>query len=476
MNVRILAIILSFCLTGTTFAQRTVFESTETIPVVRSNDGRSLSQIFLPIKVDLRPFFALAEKSVDTVFTSDNYPNGWIQEGCDLRYKYIFRRSPLSIVVRPNQIKLSFTGFYKIVGETRICIKDKVLSPWTPSCKCGFDEGERKVNVSMQIQFILNNNYSISTEISIGEPKPLNNCEVCFFGKNVTAQVMDGLKKKLVESKKELEQSYKLIDFKSKAQEVWKQLQSPFKIDSIGWLQLDPKQLYLQNFTAIKNSLEITLGMQAHPVFTIEKTEVAKTTIPLLKSTSQKPGFSVMLESKLRYDSLSNILNKQLTGQQFSISKGPIKKDFIIDSAGLEFGYNNRIKIGIKYSGSNKGYMELLGKPIYDSSTSTLQFNAMDFSISSDNKLLDASDWLFQKKIKKEITRRSIIKMDTYFDQAKQKLELELNKEWMPGLKGKGTITKIGIIETLPVVDAFSIKMIGEGLLEVEVSKLSFLL
>lgn len=476
MNVRILAILLAFCLTESAIAQKTVFASTENTSSAMAADSSFLSQIFLPIKIDLKPFFTMAEKSVDTVFTSENYPDGWVQESCDLRYKYIFRRSPLSITVNTDQIKLNFTGFYKIMGESRICIKDKILSPWTPACKCGFEEGERKVNVSMQIHFNLRNNYSITTAISIGEPIPINNCEVCFFGKDVTKQVMDGLKKKLQEAKAELEKSYKIIDFKNKAEDMWNQLQNSYKVEGIGWLQLNPKQLYLQDFKTTKTELDITIGMQAQPILTSEKNEITKTKISELKSTTQKPGFIVRLDSKMNYDSLSVILNKQLTGQRFTIVKGPIKKDFIIDSASLEFGYNNRIKISIKYSGTNKGYMELLGKPTYDYSSATLQFSAMDFSISSDNKLLDASDWLFQKKIKKEITKRATVKMDNYFDLAKQRLEKELNKQWVPGIYSKGRIYNIGLIETNPVIDGFSIKLFAEGLLELEVSKLSFLL
>lgn len=35
------------------------------------------SQLNVPIQVDLKPFFALANKKVDTLFTSPKYPNEW---------------------------------------------------------------------------------------------------------------------------------------------------------------------------------------------------------------------------------------------------------------------------------------------------------------------------------------------------------------------------------------------------------------
>src|SRR5215210_5773870 len=58
-------------------------------------DSLPNSEINIPIQVNLRSMFQMAEKSVDTIFTSPNYPDGWMQEGCDTRFKYSFRRSPL---------------------------------------------------------------------------------------------------------------------------------------------------------------------------------------------------------------------------------------------------------------------------------------------------------------------------------------------------------------------------------------------
>ncbi len=91
----------------------------------------------------------MADKSVDTVFNSPGYPDKWIQDGCDTRFKYEFRRSPLKITGAGSSLNIGFTGYYRIIGSTRLCVNGTVLSPWTPDCSCGFGkEGERRVNVS----------------------------------------------------------------------------------------------------------------------------------------------------------------------------------------------------------------------------------------------------------------------------------------------------------------------------------------
>ncbi|MBK5272287.1 MAG: hypothetical protein JJE22_14860, partial [Bacteroidia bacterium] len=41
------------------------------------------SEINIPIQINLKPLYTIAEKYVDTVYTSPNYPDDWVQDGCD---------------------------------------------------------------------------------------------------------------------------------------------------------------------------------------------------------------------------------------------------------------------------------------------------------------------------------------------------------------------------------------------------------
>src|ERR1700738_2685316 len=113
------------------------------------------SQINIPIQIYLKPIYSFAEKAVDTVFTSADWPEGWVQEGCDTRYRYIFRRGPLQIKTSGAVLGLGFTGYYKIIGSTRVCVNGVAISPWTPPCRCGFSEGERRVNVTFLNSFAI---------------------------------------------------------------------------------------------------------------------------------------------------------------------------------------------------------------------------------------------------------------------------------------------------------------------------------
>ena len=110
-------------------------------------DSLPVSEINIPIQINLKPIYAMAEQSVDTVFNSPNYPNDWVYDGCSVRYKYTFRRGPLQMKAAGNALTLGFTGYYRIIGSTRGCLAGIAVSPWTAPCRCGFDEAERRVNV-----------------------------------------------------------------------------------------------------------------------------------------------------------------------------------------------------------------------------------------------------------------------------------------------------------------------------------------
>src|SRR4026209_1954037 len=91
----------------------------------RSNfklDSLPDSQINIPVQINLKPLYAYAEKNVDTIFTSPNYPDEWIYDGCGARYKYSFRRSPLQLKASVNTLQLGFMEYYKITGSTRACL------------------------------------------------------------------------------------------------------------------------------------------------------------------------------------------------------------------------------------------------------------------------------------------------------------------------------------------------------------------
>ena len=414
-------------------------------------DSLPNSEINIPVQVSLKPIYALAEKSVDTVFTSPDYPDGWIQDGCANRYKYTFRRGPLQMKASGTTFDLGFTGYYKITGSTRVCVNGTAISPWTPPCKCGFSEGERKVNVSFSNTFGIHPDYKVLLSVKRLEPQPLNKCEVCFWGQDITDQVMNGLKEELDAAKKNIENSYGIIDFRLRMQQLWDQMNKVYNVYELGWLQINPQKLRLNNWFARNDSLNIFLGLSARPVISFEKPVEKNSRIPGMGDFSSRPGFNIFLDAILHYDSLSNILNQQVQGKQLDIDKGPVKKTFIIKQCKLSGANNEKLIIRVDFGGSTDGVAYFIGKPVYNNISHIVEVKDLDFDVKTKDKLLRTAEWLFNKRIVNEISQYARFDLSSYIDTARFNLNKQLNQEWVKGITSYGTISDINLIGIYPL-------------------------
>jgi len=415
-------------------------------------DRLPASEIDIPIQVALQPFYALADKNVDTVFTSPNYPNDWIQSDCATRYKYRFRRSPLKLSANGNTMNIAFTGFYQIVGATRACVNGAVLSPWTPGCACGFAEGERRVNIGFTATFKLQPNYILTTKITRLEPKALDKCTVCFWGQDITSTVLEGLKKDLDLSKKAMEDSFSSINLKPYIQQAWNKLGAAYAIPSVGYMTLHPTKFRMENMTIKNDLLNISIGITATPTISFIKPVTAITPVPHLSAAPNKEGFSIFLEAALQYDSLSTVMNSYLVDKRFDMKEGMIKKHIIIKGAAVSGDDKGNLRIKMDFSGSHNGTFFLIGKPVYDEATKTIEVEDMDYDLKTKSLLLKSARWLFNKKIIGELKQYATFNLASYYDSAALALNAWLNKEWTKGIRGTGSVKdlKLTSVQALP--------------------------
>jgi hypothetical protein len=434
-------------------------------------DSLPESEINIPIQVDLRSIYGLAEKTVDTVFTSANWPDGWVQDGCATRYKYIFRRSPLQMRASGTTLSLGFTGYYKIIGSTRVCVNGAALSPWTPACRCGYDEGDRKVNVSFQNSLLITPDLKARLVIKRLEPQPIDKCNVCFWGQDITSEVMNGLKDQLDDAKTEMEKSFGSYDLRPKFQQIWDQLNKVYGLYGLGWLEINPTKIRINNLFARNDSLNIYVGLAAKPLISFERPVQHLTVAPNLSDFSYRPGFNIFLDALLNYDSLSNIVSIQLKDKRVELSQG---KYIIVKGCTLYGMDNENLIIKVTFTGSENGLFYLTGKPFYDRATKVIELNDLDFDIKSKNMLMKTAEWLFNKRIVNELKKYTRFDLASYVDSAITTVNQQLNKEWIKGVQSQGKMDEIRIINIYPLREHLVVRSNCSGNLLVKVDAGSF--
>ncbi|MDQ3277154.1 MAG: DUF4403 family protein, partial [Bacteroidota bacterium] len=410
-------------------------------------DSLPISRIDIPIQINLKPIYAMAETNVDTVFTSPNYPEGWVQAGCATRFRYYFRRSPFRMSMRGTSMDLSFTGYYKIAGSTRVCSGNTVLSPWTPACTCGVDEPERKVSIGFTSTFQLRPDYILQTKITRKEPVAHDKCEVCFWGQDITGEVLNGLKKELDLSRKAMEDSFGNYNLRPYLQQAWKMLSEPHLVPGIGTFSLNPKRLHMQNLAATNDLLNITIGITASPAVSFEKPAAVVTNVPNLTPSAGAGGFSVYLDAALQYDSLSRVVNGYMAGKRFDVSEGLFARHIVINEVTVAGNTEGNLLMKVDFTGSFNGTAFFSGKPTYNTTTQTLEVQNLDYDLQTRNLLLKGAKWLFASKIEAELKKASSIPLGAYFAAAQQQLNQYLNREWTKGVRGSGSVTDLRLLQ-----------------------------
>ncbi len=439
-----------------------------------SIDSLPVSQIIVPIQINLKPIYALAEKKVDTVFTSPNYPTDWIQHDCATRYKYHFRRSPLQMKTSGTSMNLSFTGFYQIIGSSRACVSGTTLSPWTPACSCGFKEGERKVSVSFSSSFNFLPAHQVQVKVVRNEPKALDKCTVCFWGQDITGIVMTGLKEELDAAKKAIEDSFRTVNTRPYMQQAWNKLSEVYPIAGLGFLSLNPQKIHMENIYAKDDFLNINIGITATPVISFEKAETKPTLVPNLTPAGGKNGFSIFLDAQLNYDSLSRVVNSYLQGKRFDFKEAFLKRYVIVDSCHVGGDAIGNLVIDVQFSGSHNGVVRFYGKPYYDAQKKSIEVAELDYDLQTKDFLLKTAKWLFNKKIVNELKKYTSFNLTNYYDTASKNLNSWINKEWTKGIRSTGKISELKMMAVRALPQHLYLQTACSGNINLKIDELNW--
>lgn len=427
------------------FAQVSVMPQapdTLTVPKIITNT-QPLSEIDIPVMIALKPIYAFANKYVDTLYTSPNYPKDWVQEECDIRYQYRFIRGPIQFMASQNTLLGRFTGSYGVRGATRICSRVG-NSPWSPSCSCGFgSEVPRRIDAGFAMSFTLQPDYRLALNTKLTDPVPLDRCEVCFFGKDITKMVATQLKAEMELSMQEMQQQLNTFSLKSYMQTVWDSLQTPYAIPGLGFLSLQPEALRVSQAVLRNDSMYVSLGITTKPELKQNATFVKKP-LPNLKDFSQRGGFSLYVAQMLPYDSLNVIANQMAAGNEFTVGKGILKKTVRIDSLRL-LGGGEKIFIQAFLSKGIKGVVYLQGKPVWDAVNHVLEIKDLDFDIKSKQILVKSASWLMDGTIEKKLKEYTRFDVKEKADLLKKELTTSMNRELMPGIKSQGAVEQMVI-------------------------------
>lgn len=394
----------------------------ETPPPVNS----LTNSIVVPIEINLAGYFKQADKSVPTVTTgSDNPCSG-------IRYQFRFQKDSFGIATINNQLLAELIGSYWIKMEycagcsDMFTAKPVCVSPLVPF-SCGINEPMPSLKIRFATDLTINENYGLETKTRVQELKPLNPCEVTIFRFDATGEVIKEVRKTLKKQCEETDKQLASISFQKDAAELWKNMNQTMLVPYLGYIHFEPLSLSLVKPRLADNKLYTTLVLNCR---TYLNQDAAKTTLPELPKLSvipkaPKDTFELMTDFELNYDSISQLFTSQVKGKSVQIDKNHFDFETVTVS-GLD---QKRISLEITFGGTKKGTLYLVGVPVFDNETKTLELSGLAYDLKTKSLLLKSAKWLFSDRIYNELQKSTRIDFSKEFNDLKKSIDKNMQQK-----------------------------------------------
>lgn len=424
-----------------------------------------VSNIEVPITVDLRKSIAQAEASVPLTFTDNQQP-------CEgLRYAYTFTRSPFNISGKSNVVNLKFTGSYGISAS--YCAKcanlfgkgGQCLAP-TPLFQCGIGEEPRRMEIAYQSTINVLQDYHLSSKtILYPAPIPIDRCNIVLGQIDVTERLMQYIIPKLDDLGKQVDARVAAYEVRPVIQNLWKNLNAEIKVGDVGFVSINPQAVRLSNLNLNGSTLSFSVGLSAKPVVTTVSRPAADKPLPNLSAYTPAGGFNIYLDLLENYDHLSDMANQQAAGQKAETAG----KTFIVDHIKI-YGAGKQIAMQVDFKGSNTGTVFLVGTPTYDPVKHVISFPDLAFDLQTRAWMLKAAKWMFNSKITDMLRQRATYNLSSFITSSKTRIEKQMSTDMGNGVHSDVTIQDLNIEAIYPTTGKLIVRTLSRGQIKVKVA------
>ena len=319
-------------------------------------------------------------------------------------------------------------------------------------------------------QLTLRPNYTVQAKVTRFPTTPIDQCTVCFWGQNITAQVVSAINAQMDTAGWNLQNTLNHLNLRPQFQQLWEKLWATYRLYNIGYLQLQPERLRISNMSASNDTLYLSVGISGRPLISLTPLKDTLTPVPDLSDFTPRHGFNVYLDGRLNYDSLAVVLNTQLDHQTFTLDN----RSITVEKCYLSRLDEGHLQIGLQFSGSEHGTFFLSGKPVLDTTAGTLALTDLDYHLQTNNMLIRTASWLFSKKIMKELRTYTQFPVNQYLEQIKQKANTQLNQPIVKGIHTQGSLSRISILQLTVGPSDLEVRCRASGELQVLVDDLSW--
>jgi hypothetical protein len=422
-----------------------------------------VSVVKVPIKIDLAPYFKETNKSVPKDFRGGDHP-------CDgPSYDYYFKRKPIKFKGIGSYLQYSVDGSYWM--KISYCPECISVFGSKPQCitlplkvSCGIGEDMRKMRVSFKSKIGVTPQYRLTSKTLLKEVKAITPCKVSLFNFNATGTLEKEVRKALKYVEKDIDRSIKAINLRPDMKTTWDAMEAPIDLEGYGYMFLNPKTVGMSNIRYYGDTAYLDAYLQAYPEVRLDTIGFRSTPLPDLSDIKVNDGFDIKMDITAKYDSLSQILTRDIKGMETEISGNKV----VFGDVEVHGAADHRLHIKVAFSGKKSGTLYLTGTPAFDAETQNISFPDLEFDVKTKSALLKSAKWLFDKKITTMIRDAANLDLSTYLEEFKVSIDESLNGEIDKGVWMNGAVSNILIDFIYPREDALFMRVSSTGSLGIK--------
>ncbi|MEL6989387.1 MAG: DUF4403 family protein, partial [Bacteroidota bacterium] len=258
-------------------------------------------------------------------------------------------------------------------------------------------EGEGKIKLSMKTTYDVDSNWQIisNTELIDHDWLEKPQVKVGFLKLPVEAIadiVINQAKEKIT---KQIDD--KLSDsniLRKEVEKAWDKIKEPILIsekDSL-WLLLSPKTVGLSPPKTINDTIHSNVFIECKPLISVGVKTTLDSLFPLPEMQWQEEGeetFSLNLLTEISYEEAERLAKEYALGKTFTEGK----RSVTIEDIKL-YGQGDKIVVDALVSGSYKGSIYMIGKPVYNAAENVLEVKDLNYELKTKNFLVNSLGWL----------------------------------------------------------------------------------
>jgi hypothetical protein len=266
----------------------------------------------------------------------------------------------------------------------------------------------------------------------------------------------------------------KTKELRKQVEKAWEKIKEPILLsekDSL-WVLLSPKTIGLSTPVSSQDSIESNIYVECKPIISVGvKTEI-DSLFPLPEMQWKEDGenkFTINLLTEISYEEAERLAKEYAVGKTFTEGS----RSITIEDLKL-YGQEDKLVVDAQVTGSYKGSIYLIGKPVLNQAENVLELEDFDYELKTKNFLVNSLGWLVKKGFKKTLEEKMKFPLQDNLEKIKNTVQEQLKeRELTNGIKVKGVLNELKVNRTLVTPNAIAASITLEGNLNIIIDELN---